>query len=98
RDHTERATPRSSLFVLRFDLAVKRGHADAEHARRLLARTTAMRQSRFDYTALLLLNKFIESLSNRHCRHCLLCLPALRLTHDVRRQIARQNQIVLAQR
>jgi len=56
-----------------------------------------MRQSRFDYSALLLLNKFIESLSNRHRRHRLLRLPALRLAHNVRRQIARQNQIVLAQ-
>ena len=56
-----------------------------------------MGQSRFDYTALLLLNEFVESLANRHCRHCLLRFPALRLAYDVRRQIARQNQIVLAQ-
>src|ERR1700736_6129467 len=64
------SSKRRSLFVLRFYLAIKRSHADAEHARRLLARTTAMCQGRFDYTALLLLNKFVETLANWHCRHC----------------------------
>src|SRR4029077_8877177 len=56
-----------------------------------------MRESGFDNGTLLLLNKFVEGLPDWDGRQRVVALAAVRFTHDVRRQVARQNQIILAQ-
>src|SRR5438477_4067020 len=85
------------LLALRLYFPIKRRHANAQHARRLFAGTTALIERRLDVAALLLLDEFIERLTHRHRRYGLLGFLALRRSHDLRRKIARQNQIFLAQ-
>ena len=55
-----------------------------------------MLQGRFDVIALLLLHEFVERLSDRHAREDLIGFVPFSVTHDVRRQIARQNHVILA--
>src|SRR5712692_3929000 len=79
----ETAVPRNLLSALGFYFAIERGHADVQQPGGFLTRAFAMRQCRFDVAALLLLNEFIETLSNRHRGQRLIGFFALRLAHDV---------------
>src|SRR5438270_12789466 len=63
---------RTLLFALRLDLAIHRGHADAEDAGVFLERASAMVQRRFDVTAFLLLDKFAERLADVPLGHCMI--------------------------
>src|SRR4029077_18168176 len=80
-----------------FHFPIERGHADAEHARGLFARTTAMVQSGVDISAFLLLDEFVECLANWDRSDGLLGFLALRGCNNLWRQISRQNLVFVAQ-
>src|ERR1044071_5056246 len=88
---------KSLLFALRFHFPIERGHADAEHARGLFARTTAMVQSGVDISAFLLLDEFVQGLANWHRSDGLLGFLTLCGCDNLWRQISRQNFIFVAQ-
>ncbi len=77
--------------------AEKRRHADAQHTGGFLPRPAAVREGSVDVAALLLLDEFIQALTNRHRRNCLLRFFSLCGADNLRRQIARQDQIFIAQ-
>src|SRR6266567_3273636 len=87
--------PEAGLLFLRLDLTVERGHADSKHGCGLFARTAAMRQGGLDITALLLLNEIVERFADWHRGPGLVGFFTERGGNDVRRQIRRQNHVVL---
>src|SRR3954469_17010137 len=95
----ENALPaaRTLLFALRLDLAIHRSHADPENAGGFLAGTSAVVQRRFDVTAFLLLDEFIERLADRHRGNRLLGFFTGGSSNDLGRQIARQDDFFLTQ-
>src|SRR5438445_9686236 len=85
------------LLFLRLNLAVKRRHANPEHGCGFFARAATMCQGGLDITALLLLNEIVQWFAHRHRGPYLLGFFTQRGGDDVRRQIRRQDHVVLAQ-